>query len=80
MPTAAAFHTLSRLRKTALYLESIDLYDDLLVMLQGNKLTQIEWDCAANIFRSSPLINTLGQAFNLTPIQIDNMFVEASKL
>lgn len=67
-------------RQAALYLESIDLYDDLLVMLQGNKLTQIEWDCAANIFRSSPLINSLGQAFNLTPIQIDNMFVEASKL
>lgn len=67
-------------RQAALYLESIGLYDDLLVMLQGNKLIQIEWDCTANIFRSSPLINSLGQAFNLTPIQIDNMFVEASKL
>ncbi|TLS96178.1 hypothetical protein [Aliarcobacter cibarius] len=67
-------------RQAALYLESISLYDDLLVLLESNRLTKIEWDCAANIFRSSPLINSLGQAFNLTPIQIDNMFVKASTL
>lgn len=67
-------------RQAALYLESIDLYDSLLVLLEDSKLAKIEWDYAANIFRSSPLINSLGKAFNLTPIQIDNMFIEASKL
>lgn len=67
-------------RQAALYLESIGLYDDLQTLLQANKLTQIEWDCAANIFRKSPLIDSIGQVFNLTPIQIDNMFIEASRL
>lgn len=68
------------LRQARLYLLSIELLDDLENIINQNRAYQIEWEYANNIERKSPLVKILGQTLNLDDEQIDNMFMEASKI
>lgn len=68
------------LRQVRLYLLSIDLLDDLENIISQNRAYQIEWEYANSIERESPLVKILGQTLNLDDEQIDNMFMEASKI
>ena len=68
------------LRQARLYLLSIDLLDDLENIINQNRAYQIEWEYANQIERESPLVKILGQTLNLNDEQIDNMFMEASKI
>ena len=63
-----------------MYLLSIGLLDDLESIINKNRAYQIEWEYANNIGRESPLVKILGQTLNLDDEQIDNMFMEASKI
>lgn len=42
--------------------------------------TLVQWEYAPYIERNHPLIETIGQMLNLTPQQIDEAFLQASKL
>ena len=68
------------LRQARLYLLSIGLLDDLENIISQNRAYQIEWEYANQIERESPLVQILGQTLNLDDEQIDNMFMEASKI
>ncbi|MEM5557311.1 hypothetical protein AAHK07_02195 [Aliarcobacter cryaerophilus] len=68
------------LRQARLYLLSIGLLDDLENIINQNRAYQIEWEYANQIERESPLVKILGQTLNLNDEQIDNMFMEASKI
>lgn len=41
---------------------------------------QIEWDYSQEVNRGQPLVGQLAEALNLTSDQLDNLFLEASKL
>ena len=41
---------------------------------------QIEWEYAATVERNAPLIGALGPALGLDDAQLDDLFIEASKL
>ena len=68
------------LRQARLYLLSIGLLDDLENIINQNRAYQIEWEYANSIERDTPLVKILGQTLNLDDEQIDNMFMEASKI
>lgn len=68
------------LRQARLYLLSIGLLDDLENIISQNRAYQIEWEYANQIERELPLVKILGQTLNLNDEQIDNMFMEASKI
>ncbi len=68
------------LRQARLYLLSIELLDDLENIINQNRAYQIEWEYANQIERESQLVKILGQTLNLDDEQIDNMFMEASKI
>ena len=68
------------LRQARLYLLSIGLLDDLENIINQNRAYQIEWEYANQIERESSLVKILGQTLNLNDEQIDNMFMEASKI
>ena len=42
--------------------------------------TKVEWEYAPYVERNHPLIEQLGNALGFNPSQIDNAFIEASKL
>lgn len=68
------------MRQARLYLLSINKLDDVELLVQGNKAWQIEWEYANEVLRSNQLITTLQSALELSNTDIDNMFIEASKL
>lgn len=68
------------LRQARLYLLSIDLLDDLENIINQNRAYQIEWEYANEIERESPLVTAMAQALILTSSDVDNMFIEASKI
>ncbi len=40
----------------------------------------IEWEYATEVYRSSPLVQLLKEQLNLSEVQLDDLFLEASKL
>lgn len=68
------------MRQARLYLLSIEKLDDVELLVQGNKAWQIEWEYANEVVRSNQLITALQTALNLSDTDVDNMFIEASKL
>lgn len=50
------------------------------IVIQQDRATQISWNEAIEFRRSDTLINNLGKQLGLTDEQIDNLFLEASKL
>jgi len=47
---------------------------------QLDQASQITWEFAIEFRRNDPLLNSLGQALNLTGEQIDQLFIAASQL
>lgn len=56
------------------------LLDELESLITENKEAFIDWEYATEIKRDFPLINLFGQKMGLIEEQIDNMFIEASKI
>lgn len=68
------------MRQARLYLLSKDLLDNVEALVSTNKAWQIEWEYANEVFRTNQLIGALQNQLNLTDTQVDNMFIQASKL
>ena len=68
------------MRQTRLYLLSINLLDTVEGIVSQNKAWQIEWEYASEVQRTNHLIPALQQSLGLSDSDIDNMFIEASKL
>lgn len=68
------------MRQTRLYLLSIDLLDAVETIVSQNKAWQIEWEYASEVQRTNQLIVAMQQELQITDAQIDDMFLEASKL
>ena len=68
------------MRQARLQLLEVGLLDDVEALVALDRKSQIEWEYASEVYRQSPLIESVKGALNLTDAQIDNMFVEASKL
>ena len=68
------------MRQARLQLLEVGLLDDVEALVALDRKSQIEWEYASEVYKQSPLIESVKGALNLTDTQIDNMFVEASKL
>ncbi len=68
------------MRQARLQLLDVGLLDDVEALVALDRKSQIEWEYANEVYRQSPLIEATKEAMSLTDEQIDNMFLEASKL
>lgn len=70
------------MRQCRLMLVQIGKYQDVVTFIENseNDTIKIEWEYASFIERSNPLVTILAQQLELTEKDIDNLFVEASKL
>ena len=68
------------MRQARLQLLEVGLLDDVEALVALDRKSQIEWEYASEVYKESPLIEAVKGALNLTDTQIDNMFIEASKL
>ena len=68
------------MRQARLQLLEVGLLDDVEALVALDRKSQIEWEYASEVYKESPLIESVKGALSLTDTQIDNMFVEASKL
>lgn len=68
------------MRQARLQLLEVGLLDDVEALVALDRKSQIEWEYASEVYKESPLIESVKGALNLTDAQIDSMFVEASKL
>ena len=68
------------MRQARLQLLEVGLLDNVEAIVALDRKSQIEWEYASEVYRQSTLIESVKGALNLTDVQIDNMFVEASKL
>lgn len=67
-------------RQARLKLLETDLLDNLEAVITTNRAWKIEWEYATEVERDSPLIDAVASQAGLTVEQIDQMFLEASKL
>lgn len=67
-------------RQARLKLLEAALLDNLEAVIATNRAWQIEWEYATEVKRESPLIAAVAVQAGLTETQIDQMFIEASKL
>ena len=79
-PVVIYIPTSITMRQARLYLLSLELLDDVELLVSQNKAQQIEWEYASEVQRTNQLIPALQEALGLTNAQVDNMFIEASKL
>ena len=68
------------MRQARLQLLEVGLLDDVEALVALDRKSQIEWEYANEVYRQSPLIESIKGALSLTDKQIDDMFIEASKL
>lgn len=68
------------MRQARLQLLVVGLLDDVEALVALDRKSQIEWEYANEVYRQSSLIESVKEAMSLTDEQIDNMFLEASKL
>lgn len=68
------------MRQARLQLLEVGLLDDVEALISQDRKWQIEWEYATEVERISPLIESVKEGMSLTDEQIDNMFLEASKL
>ena len=68
------------MRQARLYLYSVDKLEDVEAMVQTRKDWQIEWEYTSEVERSSLLISTIKDKLGLSDIEVDEMFIAASKL
>lgn len=69
-------------RQCRLMLHKMDKYKEVVTFIENSEddTIKIEWEYASTIERNNPLVSTLGEQLGLTKEQLDNLFVEASKL
>lgn len=67
-------------RQARLVLLDKNLLDEVDEIVKVDRRTQIYWEYATEINRNDPVLNNLGLALNLTSEQLDELFIEASKL
>ncbi len=65
-------------RQARLALLSAGLLDDVEAAVKSNREWQISWEYATEVSRNSPLIQAVGK--DMTEEQLDQLFIEASKL
>lgn len=75
-----AIPTSITMRQARLHLLDLDLLDDVEVLVSQDKRYQIEWEYANEVLRNSPLISAMQTSLNLSDEEIDNMFINASKI
>ena len=68
------------MRQARLYLYSVDKLEDVETMVQTRKDWQIEWEYTSEVERSSLLMSTIKDKLGLSDIEVDDMFIAASKL
>ena len=68
------------MRQARLYLLSLNLLDEVEVIVAQNRAWYIEWEYANEVLRTNQLIHALQQSLGLSDSDIDSMFIEASKL
>ena len=69
------------MRQARLALLSAGLLDDVeMVITTAGRAAQLEWEYAAVVDRSGPIVAIVQQQESLTDAQIDDMFREAAKL
>ena len=68
------------MRQARLQLLEVGLLDDVEAFVALDRKSQIEWEYANEVYRESPLIESVKGALSLTDEQIDEMFLKASKL
>ena len=68
------------MRQARLQLLEVGLLDDVEALVALDRKSQIEWEYASEVYKESPLIESVKGALNLTDKQIDDMFIAASKL
>lgn len=68
------------MRQARLKLLEVGLLDDVEALVAPDRKSQIEWEYANEVYRQSPLVELVKEAVSLTDEQIDDMFLEASKL
>lgn len=67
------------MRQARLALLSANLLDTVDSLLTSSE-SKINWEYATEVYRNSALVSEMQTALNLTDEQIDNLFIEASKL
>ena len=67
------------MRQARLALLSANLLDTVDSLLTSSE-SKINWEYATEVYRNSTLVSEMQTALNLTDEQIDNLFIEASKL
>lgn len=68
------------MRQARLQLLEVGLLDDVEALVALDRKSQIEWEYANEVYRQSPLIESVKETMSLTDEQIDDMFIAASKL
>ena len=68
------------MRQARLQLLEVGLLDDVEAFVALDRKSQIEWEYANEVYRESPLTESVKGALSLTDEQIDEMFLKASKL
>lgn len=68
------------MRQARLQLLDVGLLDNVEAFVTLDRKSQIEWEYANEVYRQSPLIESVKESMSLTDEQIDSMFLEASKL
>lgn len=69
-------------RQCRLMLHKMGKYKEVVTFIENSEDDEIkiEWEYASTIERNNPLVSHLGTQLELTKEQLDNLFVEASKL
>jgi hypothetical protein len=66
-------------RDFALILQKYDItYSQLKELIATNDNAQLEWDLCTGLLRSNPLLDLMAQQLNITPEQLDNLFLYAN--
>lgn len=55
-----------------------DYYQDILPLIEANQQAKLEWDLCVELERCNPLIDQIGQELNISPSQIDQLFLYAN--
>lgn len=63
-----------------LQLLNIGLLDEVEAMVSADRRIALYWEYALDIQRSHPTLSQMAEALGLTDAQLDEMFIEASKL
>ena len=63
-----------------LQLHAMGLFDEVEAMVASDKQTQLYWEYALEIRRDHPTLQAMASALGLNDEQLDEMFMEASKL